>query len=112
MGRGVLLPSRLESLGEHRKLLHWGPGLRGRKPVLVHSELETTHVVTTNLVLLTFLFCDTQKCRLHISLSLQAPPLEPVVGLLEGEYIAYGIPHIFQGGCIPPIPQGSTPMPG
>ena len=44
-------PSRLGGLGERRKLLQLGPGRSlGRKQVWVHSELESTHVVTTNLV--------------------------------------------------------------
>ena len=45
--------------------------------------------------------------RLHLSVSLQAPPNEPVVGLLEGGYIAYVIVHIFSRRMHPP---GSTPM--
>ena len=50
--------------------------------------------------------------RLHLSVSLQAPPHEPVVGLLEGGYIAYVIhPHFFKGGCIPPSPQDLRPWP-
>ena len=52
-GGGVPLPSRLWDLGERRKLPQRGPGWRpGRKRVLVHSELERTHVVTTNVVFL------------------------------------------------------------
>ena len=95
-GEDTPLPSRLECLGERRKLPQ-----RGR--VLVHSELERTHVVTTNFVFLTLLFCDTQKCRLHLSVSLQAPSHEPVIGLLEGGYIAYVIPpHLFSRGMHPP----------
>ena len=47
MGRWCPLPSRLEGLGERRKLQS-----PGRKRVLMHSELERTHVVTTNLVFL------------------------------------------------------------
>ena len=53
MGRGCPLPSQLGGLGERRKLPQRGPGRSpGRKRVLVHSELERTHVVTTNLVFL------------------------------------------------------------
>ena len=52
-GGGVPLPSRLGALGERRKLPQRVPGRRpGRKRVLVHSELERTHVVTTKLVFL------------------------------------------------------------
>ena len=46
-----------EGLGERRKLPKWGPGRSpSRKWVLVHCELEKTHLVITNLFLLTFLF--------------------------------------------------------
>ena len=46
--------SRLEGLGERGQLPQRGPGKSpGRKRVLVHSELERTHVmVTTSLVFL------------------------------------------------------------
>ena len=51
--RGVPIPSRLMGLGERCKLPQRGPGRSpGRKRVLVHSELERTHAVTTNLVFL------------------------------------------------------------
>ena len=76
IGRGCPPPSRLGGLGS---VVSSPSGVRGPKQVLVHSELERTHVVTTNLVFLKFMFCDTQKT----SVSLQAPPHEPVVGLLE-----------------------------
>jgi len=45
MRRGVPLPSRLGDLGERHKLPQWG----GRKQVLVHLELEGTHLVTISI---------------------------------------------------------------
>ena len=53
IGRGCPLPSRLGGLEERRKLPQRGPGRsHGRKRVLVHSELERTHVVITNFAFL------------------------------------------------------------
>ena len=71
--------------GASYKLPHRGPGRSpGRKRVFVHSELERTHVVATNLVFLAG----------------GGPTLRG--------YIAYVIPpHFFKGGA----PPGSTPMP-
>jgi len=52
-GVGLHLLSRLGGLGKRRKLSQRGPGRNpGLKRVLVYSELEWTHVVTTNLVFL------------------------------------------------------------
>jgi len=81
---GCPLPSRL---GERRKLPQRGPGQSpGRKRVFVHSELERTHVVATNLVFLAG----------------GGPTLRG--------YIAYVIPpHFFQGGMHPPYPQDLRP---
>jgi len=43
-GEGVLLPSRLEGLGERRKLPQRGPGRSpGQKRILVYFEVERTH---------------------------------------------------------------------
>ena len=51
---GVPLPSRLEGLGERRKLPRRGPGRSpGQKRILVYFEVERTHLVTTNLLFLT-----------------------------------------------------------
>ena len=53
MGRECPPPQPTRGLGERRKLPQRGPGQSpGRKRVLVHSELERTHVVTINLVFL------------------------------------------------------------
>ena len=42
--------------------------------------------------------------RLYLSVSLHAPPHEPVVGLLERGYIAYIIPpHFLRGDAFPPM---------
>ena len=74
-------------MGERRKLPQRGPGRSsGRKRVLVHSELERTHVVTTNLV---FLAGGRPTWR--------------------GVYsICYT--HTFFKGVHPSHPPGSTPM--
>ena len=50
-GEGVSPPQPTKGSRERRKLPQRGPGRSpDRKRVLVHSELEKTHVVTTNLV--------------------------------------------------------------
>ena len=78
MGRGCPPPQPTRDLGERRKL---------PQRVFVHSELERTHVVTTNLVFFGGGVWGGGAARLLLSVSLQAPPQrphEPVVGLLEG----------------------------
>jgi len=96
MGRWCPLPSRLEGLGERRKLQS-----PGRKRVLMHSELERTHVGDNKFSIFGGGEWGGGAAWLHISVSLQAPLHELVVGLLDGGYIAYVIPHIFSRGCIP-----------
>ena len=88
-GGAVPLPSRLGDLGERRKLPQRGPGRGpGQKRVLVHSELERTHVVTTNLV--------------GLFLAGGRPTW-------MGVYSICYTPTLFQGGCIPSIPQDLRP---
>jgi len=61
MGRGWPLPSRLWGLGERHKLPQRGPGRSpGRKRVLVHFELEGTHLHGNNK------FCTCEMSERHI----------------------------------------------
>jgi len=84
MGRECPPPQPTRGLGERRKLPQRGPGQSpGRKRVLVHSELERTHVVTINLVFLA-----------------GGRPI------LEGGGILHNvIPHIFSREMHPPSPR-------
>ena len=67
MGRVVPLPSRLEGLGDRRKLPQRGPGKApaDRKRVLEYLELEKAHLIATSLSHLTFLWHIFSNTNIH-----------------------------------------------